>query len=179
MRHVLVVANKTVGGDELAAVIKERLAHQPCDFHLLVPVPPAPPIGIAAGFSAMEAGVVPTLHGPDERELAEERLRYGLEWMRGLGASVTGEVGESEAVRAVRGRARFDTHRRDHHLHVADDAVVLAAPGPSLPRRAQVLAARHRRHGEGVRSAGTTSTGCQAGAPIRRRCRPRGGTPRR
>ena len=41
-------------------------------------------------------------HGPDERELAEERLRYGLEWMRGLGATVTGEVGESEAVRAVR-----------------------------------------------------------------------------
>ena len=102
MRHVLVVANKTVGGDELAKVIKERLAEEPCDFHLLVPVPPAPPIGIAAGFSAMEAGVVPTIQGPDERELAEERLRYGLEWMRGLGAIVTGEVGESEAVRAVR-----------------------------------------------------------------------------
>ena len=109
MRHVLVVANKTVGGDELAAVITERLAGEPCDFHLLVPVPPAPPIGIAAGFSAMEAGVVPTIQGPDERELAEERLRYGLEWMRGLGATVTGEVGESEAVRA--GALRRSTRR--------------------------------------------------------------------
>ena len=102
MQHVLVVANRTVGGDELAEVIRSKLASEPCDFHLLVPVPPAPPIGIAAGFSAMEAGVVPTLQGPDERELAEERLRFGLEWMRGLGAAVTGEVGECDAVRAIR-----------------------------------------------------------------------------
>ena len=102
MRRVLVVANRTVGGEELAAVIRERLADDPCQFHLLVPVPPSPPIGIAAGFSAMEAGVVPTLAGPDERELAEERLRYGLEWMRGLGATVEGEVGDTDAVRAIR-----------------------------------------------------------------------------
>lgn len=101
MRRVLVVANRTVGGDELAAVVATRLAAEPCEFHLLVPVPPAPPIGIAAGFSAMEVGVVPALQGPDEREVAGERLRYGLEWMRGLGATVTGEVGESDAVRAV------------------------------------------------------------------------------
>lgn len=102
MRRVLVVANRTVGGVELAGVLGERIAAGDCEFHLLVPVPPTPPIGIAAGFSAMEVGVVPTLQGPDEREVAEERLRYGLDWMRGLGATVTGEVGESDAVRAVR-----------------------------------------------------------------------------
>lgn len=102
MRHVLVVANRTVGGEELAAAIRERMAAGPCEFYLLVPVPPSPPIGIAAGFSAMEAGVVPALTGPDERELAAERLRFGLEWMRGLGASVEGEVGDTDAVRAVR-----------------------------------------------------------------------------
>jgi hypothetical protein len=102
MRRVLVVANRTVGGEELAAVIADRLAAGDCEFHLLVPVPPTPPIGIAAGFSAMEAGVVPALQGPDERELAEERLRYGLDWMRSLGATVNGEVGDTEAVRAVR-----------------------------------------------------------------------------
>lgn len=102
MRRVLVVANRTVGGDELANAIKERMAAGPCEFHLLVPIPPTPPIGIAAGFSAMEAGVVPALTGPDEREIATERLRYGLEWLRGLGATADGEVGDTDAVRAVR-----------------------------------------------------------------------------
>lgn len=102
MRRVLVVANRTVGGVELAAAIAERIAAGPCEFHLLVPVPPTPPIGIAAGFSAMEAGVVPALQGPDEREVAAERLRFGLEWMRGLGATVEGEVGDTDAVRAVK-----------------------------------------------------------------------------
>jgi hypothetical protein len=99
---VLVVANRTVGGAELAAAIAERVAAGPCAFHLLVPVPPTPPIGIAAGFSAMEAGVVPALQGPDEREVAEDRLRYGLQWMRGLGATVEGEVGDTDAVRAIK-----------------------------------------------------------------------------
>ena len=102
MRRVLVVANRTVGGEELAAVIRDRLAAGDCEFHLLVPVPPTPPIGIAAGFSAMEAGVTPALQGPDERQLAAERLRFGLDWMTGLGAKVDGEVGDSDAIRAVR-----------------------------------------------------------------------------
>jgi hypothetical protein len=102
MRRVLVVANRTVGGEELAAVIRDRLKAEPCEFHLLVPVPPTPPIGIAAGFSAMEAGVTPALQGPDERQLAEERLRFGLEWMTGLGAKVDGEVGDTDAIRGVR-----------------------------------------------------------------------------
>lgn len=102
MRRVLVVANRTVGGEELADAIRERMAAGPCEFHLLVPVPPTPPIGIAAGFSAMEAGVVPALTGPNEREIAAERLRYGLGWLRGLGATADGEVGDTDAVRAVR-----------------------------------------------------------------------------
>jgi hypothetical protein len=102
MRHVLVVANRTVGGDELAEVIKARHAAGPCDFHLLVPVPPTPPIGVAMGFSAMEVGMIPAALGPDEHEVAEERLQYGLEWMHDLGVTVTGSVGESDAVRAIR-----------------------------------------------------------------------------
>jgi hypothetical protein len=111
LRRVLVVANRTVGGDELAAAIRERMDAGPCEFYLLVPVPPSPPIGIAAGFSAMEAGVVPALTGPDERELAEERLHFGLEWMHRLGATVEGEVGDTDAVRAI--RAVTERHKID------------------------------------------------------------------
>src|SRR5262249_42786136 len=88
--------------DELAAVIRDRIKAGECEFHLLVPVPPTPPIGIAAGFSAMEAGVTPTLQGPDERQLAEERLRFGLGGGRSLGAPGAGEVGDTDAVRAIR-----------------------------------------------------------------------------
>ena len=102
MRQVLVVANRTVGGQELAAVVAARHAAGPCEFHLLVPVPPSPPIGVAMGFSAMEVGMIPAAHGPDEREIAAERLQYGLEWMRELGVTVSGSVGETDAVRAVR-----------------------------------------------------------------------------
>jgi hypothetical protein len=111
VRRVLVVANRTVGGAELAAAIRERMAAGPCEFHLVVPVPPTPPIGIAAGFSAMEAGVVPALQGPDEREVAAERLRFGVEWMQGLGATVDGEVGDTDAVRAV--KAALEAHPVD------------------------------------------------------------------
>jgi hypothetical protein len=111
VRRVLVVANRTVGGAELAAAIRERMAAGPCEFHLVVPVPPTPPIGIAAGFSAMEAGVVPALQGPDEREIAADRLRFGVEWMQGLGATVDGEVGDTDAVRAV--KAALEAHPVD------------------------------------------------------------------
>jgi len=102
MRQVLVVANRTVGGSELAEVISTRHAAGPCQFYLLVPVPPTPPIGVAMGFSAMEVGMIPAIHGPDEREIAHDRLVYGLEWMQGLGVTVTGAVGETDAVRAVK-----------------------------------------------------------------------------
>ena len=103
MRRVLVVANRTVGGEELAAVIRDRLEAGECEFHLLVPVPPTPPIGIAAGFSAMEAGVTPALQGPDERQLADRTpaVRAGLDGAAS-GRRVDGEVGDSDAIRAVR-----------------------------------------------------------------------------
>ena len=102
MPQVLVVANRTVGGDELADVIRARHAAGPCEFHLLVPVPPTPPIGVAMGFSAMEVGMIPAAQGPDEQEIAQERLQFGLEWMRDLGVTVSGAVGEADAVRAIR-----------------------------------------------------------------------------
>ena len=116
MRHVLVVANRTVGGNELAEVITARHAAG-VHFHLLVPVPPTPPIGVAMGFSAMEVGMIPAVDGPDEREVAHERLVYGLEWMQGLGVTVTGAVGRDRRRAGGEVGARRPSDRRDHHLH--------------------------------------------------------------
>ncbi|MFN2419629.1 MAG: hypothetical protein ABR593_12050 [Candidatus Limnocylindria bacterium] len=37
MRHVLVVANKTLGGEELLRVVLEKASAEPTDFWLVVP----------------------------------------------------------------------------------------------------------------------------------------------
>jgi GABA permease len=56
---------------------------------------------------------------PDLRALAEERLASGLEWLRGLGADATGEVGVIDTVAAVVGVVE-----RDH----VDEIIVSTLP---------------------------------------------------
>ena len=41
VRRYLVVANQTLGGEELWGAIRERIAGGDCHFHLLVPATPA------------------------------------------------------------------------------------------------------------------------------------------
>src|SRR4029453_9477395 len=41
VRRYLVVANQTLGGEELWEVIRERVARGDCHFHLVVPATPA------------------------------------------------------------------------------------------------------------------------------------------
>lgn len=124
MRQVLIVANRTVGGDELAQIITARHAAGPCQFHLLVPVPATPQLGVAMGFSAMELGMIPPSYGPDGRAVATERLQFGLEWMRELGVSVTGSVGEADAIRAV------ETVLHSRHI----DEIIISTLPTSLSR---------------------------------------------
>ena len=42
MRHVLVVANRTLGGEELLQVVLEKASAEPTDFWLVVPATPIP-----------------------------------------------------------------------------------------------------------------------------------------
>jgi GABA permease len=102
VRKVLIVANQTIGGPDLEAALSERLAQGPCEFHLLVPVPPASPSAIAVGLAAGESAptVVPEI--PDQRKVAADRLDAGLTWLRSLDAEATGEVGVTDVVTAVR-----------------------------------------------------------------------------
>jgi aminoglycoside phosphotransferase (APT) family kinase protein len=101
VRRILIVANQTIGGEQLAAAVTERLTGGACDFHLLVPVPPTPPSAIAVGLGAVEAGATAIIDLPDQREVARERLAEGLAWLHDLGADATGEVGTSDAVGSV------------------------------------------------------------------------------
>jgi GABA permease len=103
MRRYLVVANQTLGGDELVRVIKEIMAAGPSEFYVVVPatpvehlvptfVPPMPVMG----------GPVKLPPSPQEgRQLAEAKLRAALEQFKAAGVTADGEVGDPDPVRAV------------------------------------------------------------------------------
>ena len=139
MRHVLVVANRTLGGEELLRVVLEKASAEPTDFWLVVP---ATPLSSGRSDSTMAwAKGMPLGPGnapvPDDAEAAYEaardRLRLGLERLRQAGATVDGQVGSPDPQRAV-GDALAN--------HEADEIIVSTLPtGAShwlrldLPRR--------------------------------------------
>ncbi len=77
---LLVVANVTVGSDELLEALKERAGRDSCRFHLVVPA---------------------TGHGRGGREAAQERLDAALARMQGAELEVEGAVGDPDPVAAV------------------------------------------------------------------------------
>jgi hypothetical protein len=154
VRRYLVVANQTLGGEELWAAIRERIAGGDCHFHLLVPATPAGQLdpgssaGAGQGGGQEEAGAEgldrrtarqlledelddadPRDSGEDlGRQLARQRMRHQLDRMRELGASVSGEIGVADPVDAV----RVVLHRWEF-----DEVILSTLPG----RRSRWLAA--------------------------------------
>ena len=125
MRRYLVVANQTLGGEELWVAIRARIAGGDCHFHLLVPATPAAQLDpgdtaevVAEGGAGEDLG----------RRLARQRMRQELDRMRELGASVSGEIGVADPVDAV----RVVLHRWEF-----DEVIVSTLPG----RRSRWLAA--------------------------------------
>ena len=154
MRRYLVVANQTLGGEELWAAIRERIAGGDCHFHLVVPATPAGQLdpgstaeaakGTAPG-GAVDEGLdrrtarqllEDELDDTDAgtsgedlgRQLARQRMRSQLDRMRELGASVSGEIGVADPVDAV----RVVLHRWEF-----DEVILSTLPG----RRSRWLAA--------------------------------------
>jgi hypothetical protein len=154
VRRYLVVANQTLGGEELWGAIRERIGGGDCHFHLLVPATPA---------SQLDPGLTPEATGAggtgkeepegldrktarqlleDElddadpkdsaedlgRRLARQRMRHQLDRMRELGASVSGEIGVADPIDAV----RVVLHRWEF-----DEVILSTLPG----RRSRWLAA--------------------------------------
>jgi hypothetical protein len=149
MRRYLVVANQTLGGEELWVVIRERMDGGDCHFHLVVPATPAGELD--PSFTSGAAEDAPPEEGPDieearqlleheldeagtgagedlGRRLARERMRQQLDAMRELGASVSGEIGVADPVDAV----RVVLHRWEF-----DEVILSTLPG----RRSRWLAA--------------------------------------
>jgi hypothetical protein len=125
VRRYLVVANQTLGGEELWGAIRERIAEGDCHFHLLVPATPAAQLDPGSTTEAAAQGGA----GEDlGRRLARQRMRHELDRMRELGASVSGEIGVADPVDAV----RVVLHRWEF-----DEVILSTLPG----RRSRWLAA--------------------------------------
>jgi len=95
MHKTLIVANRTVGGDELAEEIRRRVELGDVRFHLMVPVTSPVASAVAIGSAVGNAAnISPTssYEVVDERRVARDRLSYGLEWLESLGADATGEL---------------------------------------------------------------------------------------
>jgi hypothetical protein len=163
VRRYLVVANQTLGGEELVGVIRERMAAGPSHFHLLVPATPADeldpgylaraeeparPAATAGeeGLDRLQARhlledeldeVDHTESSEDHgRRLARERLAHELAHLRGLGADASGEVGVSDPVEAV----GVVLHRWEF-----DEVILSTLPGKSSRWLARDLPSRIRR----------------------------------
>ncbi len=142
MRHVLVVANRTLGGDDLMAAVRERIAAGPVDFYLVVPMSAgtdrSPVLATPGGASAIPLGAPHEAEGSTAYELAERRLEHGVNRIRQAGGAVEGEVGEEDPSGAVDSVLA----RRE-----VDEVIVSTLPtGVSHWLRADLPARVHRRH---------------------------------
>jgi hypothetical protein len=102
MRRYLIVANQTLGGDELVQLITQRAKAEPSEFFIIAPATPV--LEMSAGAEAMVAmGLNPVMpcSSEDAREMAQERLKVAVAQLQAVGAKVDGEVGDRDPVRAV------------------------------------------------------------------------------
>ena len=97
MHRYLLIANQTLGGSELYREIAVRLAEEPCEFHVVVPM--IEPEAESAWVPADPAFGVP-IPRPDTSEAMEEarrrsqhRLNRMLATIEEAGGTATGEVG--------------------------------------------------------------------------------------
>jgi hypothetical protein len=140
MRRILVVANRTLGGEFLLEAIKARVTEGPCEFRLLVPAVASREGGDADSSSAgtawrgtaRQAGDYLLPAEPDYSQ-ALQRLEYGLDQFRRVGATVNGDVVGSNVLGAIADALR---------VHEFDEIIVSTLPSgvsrwlhQDLPRR--------------------------------------------
>src|ERR1700730_10618796 len=107
MRHYLIVANQTRGGQDLMDAIHERMAAGPCQFYVLVPA--TDPSDFFGAFLDAYSGEVDDRG--DALVHAQQRLERQLAMLRDAGAQADGEVGSPDplkAIGAVVHKERFD-----------------------------------------------------------------------
>ena len=106
MARYLIVANQTLGGSDLDAVVRSRVEQGDARFHVLVPmVEPAHEIATWAPADPMFGVPIQTEVTADALEEARQRSAHRLTAMinrvRDLGGQVDGEIGDTDPYRAV------------------------------------------------------------------------------
>ncbi|WNB85134.1 hypothetical protein [Cellulomonas sp. ATA003] len=104
--RILIVANRTLGGDQLVDAARERVKAGADAVWIVVPAAP-PPEDAAAYSWVTEQGLMPPAGGgdrpalPDAYRLAETKLEQARDQFRPLGVPVDGEVGDEDPFRAI------------------------------------------------------------------------------
>jgi GABA permease len=108
MHQYLVVANQTLGGNELLETIRDRMARGPAEFWVLVPATPARDLvnefGALSGYIPISAEL---LHAADVEArdqgiaVAKANLDAELQRLREAGATADGEVGDPDPMKAI------------------------------------------------------------------------------
>jgi len=101
MRRYLVVANQTLGADELIELINERARSEPSEFFIVVPATPIIDFAQMAAMPMMGGLPVVPESPEDARKVAEERLAAALTQLEAVQAQIEGRVGDPDPVRAV------------------------------------------------------------------------------
>jgi nucleotide-binding universal stress UspA family protein len=99
MRRYLVVANQTLGGEELTAKLAECAGAGPCRFYLVAPVTNTE--ASDRWFTGGLEGVLPGAY-KIARTMAGARLQHELERLREAGVEADGEVVEPTPLEAIR-----------------------------------------------------------------------------
>ena len=98
MRRYLIVANQTLGGEQLSAKLAECMSAGPCRFYLATPVTQTEASDRWA--SGGLEGVVPGAY-KIARALAEGRLQHELARLRDAGAEADGELVDPLRINAI------------------------------------------------------------------------------
>lgn len=125
MRRILLIANQTLGGDELGEVIRARAASGPTEVLLMVPATHHTDLVVAlAQAFAMQGGMRPPLPTQEAGADARARAVEGVSWLSGLGVSAAGEVVEQYPVPQI----------RDHLDRNAVDEVIVSTLPAGMSR---------------------------------------------
>jgi hypothetical protein len=136
--RILIVANQTLGGENLAATVRERVAAGVSKLWIVVP---ATQPRDHAPLSIAGSGAVFALRDPSEAavDIAERRLEAAMEQFRSLGVELGGEVGDEDPFTAI-----SDALTR----HEVDEVIISTLPsGASHWLRTDLPSRVHRKLG--------------------------------
>jgi GABA permease len=118
MHHYLLVANQTLGGNELLDAIRDRMARGPAEFWVLAPATPSTQLlndfGALSGYFPIGAEMLSAADAEARDQgiaVAKSNLDAELQRLRELGAQADGAVGDADPMKAIAkavAQRRFD-----------------------------------------------------------------------